>query len=116
MDFKNTKTILTIIVSIIIIIGAIITINNSVAKTDDIIDLREESKLVQERLDISIADDHIHYQEQTVDRIKSLTKFEMRKGPLTEVEKEVIQIEEKKLEKLRTRREQKAKEYRGRRK
>ncbi len=121
---KKVKIVVGIIVGIFAIIGgvyafggAIIVIEKYFAKTDEVDTvvnkLEETDELINERVDLSIMNDHINREEQNIQRMKDLRMYEQRtiEPDLSLIEKEVLEKAENRLVKLRKVREGKIKIY-----
>jgi len=115
MSWDKLKVILGVITSIIFLIGIVIVVESYFAKNEDVETvvekLEKNDELIHQRLDLGIIDDQIFQQEQQIYRIKDLTSIERKVKPMTPVEKEVLDKNEKRLEELKQRREKKIERY-----
>jgi hypothetical protein len=114
MKLEKVKLVVGLIIAAATIIGIILGVDGYFAKSGDVAvqvkAIEEEHKgletrdeLVQERLDISISDDHIFQQQQHIQQLKNLNIFEQRKkiSKLTAMEAEALKNAEERLEKLK---------------
>ena len=100
MKIEKVKTVLGIVVALIVIFGAVYGVIRIFAT-------RIEVEMVSDRLDISIIDDQIFQQEQDIMRML----MEQRKGPMTDLEKNLLMIQERRLRELKARRVDKIRAY-----
>ena len=126
---KNTtdkiKTFFYIILALIAIGSAVFTLGSRVeryfAKTvvvdKNIEDLKYNDQLLNERLDISIIEDDIDYQQRQIQRIEDWKRVEQKtvEPELTIVEKEVLEKAKKEIERLEKERLEKKRVYEKRR-
>ena len=75
--------------------------------------LEQSDQSLSERLEISIIDDQIFQQEQTIQRIEDWKRFEQRtvEPELTPIEKDTLLKAKKRLEELENRKVNKIKKY-----
>ena len=124
MKLEKVKLIAGIIIAIATIVGIILGVDRYFAKSGDVaVQVKEmeedhrkleiKDELVQERLDISISDDHIFQQQQHIQQLKNHHIFEQRKEipKLTSMEKEAMKNAIERLEKLKKARGNKIKRY-----
>ncbi len=105
MKLSAIRNIATIITAVILIIAAIITLENYYAKSTVV-------EKIEERLDISIIDDQIFIQQHSVDQYRNLAIFERRsEETISPAVNEIIQMEEIKLEELKLKKVEKVKFY-----
>lgn len=114
---EKVKVFLGIIVAIIMIGGSVFGIEKYFAKTSvvkaAVVELKNNDQSLSERLEISIMDDQIFQQEQTIQRIEDWKRFEQRKiePELTPIEKDTLDKAKKRLSELEFRKEDKIKQY-----
>jgi hypothetical protein len=124
MKLEKVKLIIGITIAATTIVGIILGVDRYFAKSADVntkvIAMEEDHKkleikdeLAQERLDISISDDHIFQQQQHIQQMKNYSIFEQRKEipELTSMEKEAMKNAEERLDKLKKEKKDKIKRY-----
>ena len=76
-------------------------------------ELKSSDNLISQRLELSIIDDQIFQQEQTIQRIEDWQRFEQRKiePELTPIEKDTLIKAKKRLKILENKKEEKIKQY-----
>lgn len=120
----KVKFVFYIVVAVVTILGAIFAVDKYFAKSEMVNTLSDELKqrydalvkkdvLINERVDISIIDDQIFQQEQTIQKIEDWQRFEQRavEPELTPIERETLDKAKTRLETLRTRKEDKIRQY-----
>ena len=115
IKIKTISIIVSIIVASFAIIAGIISFEKYFAKSEEVKEdiklvnekFEENDQLLSERLDISIINDDIRYEQQQIQRVKIGGKIEKRE--LTDTEKEMVKIKEQELSRLRAERLEKKK-------
>ena len=114
---EKVKFIFLIILGSITIGGTLFAVERHFAKTNELKDAIVQSengdKSLEELIDISITNSEIFRQEQIIQRIEDIKRFEQKKEEpdLTPIEKEMLSKAKKRLEKLEIRKEEKIKHY-----
>jgi len=111
------KFILYVIIALITIGGSAFAIEKYFAKESQVqaavADLKSSDASLSDRIELSIIDDQIFQQEQTIQRIEDWRRFEQRKEEpeLTLIEKDTLKKAKKRLTDLEKRKEEKIKRY-----
>ncbi len=117
MKLEKVKLIAGIIIALATIAGIVLGVDRYFAKSGeaekDHKKLEIKDELVQERLDISISDDHIFQQQQHIQQLENHHIFQQRKEipELTSMEKKAMENARERLEKLQKEKESKIKRY-----
>ena len=115
MKIETTKTIIYIVLGLAAIGTTVISIDKYFAKQSDvdksIEKVVEAVDKVAERFDIGTSDDMIFRQQQQIRHWKAKVEFEERKQPPTDMEKEVIEQEHRRLKELEEQRREKIQKY-----
>ena len=106
-----------VIVAVIMIGGAFFGVEKYFAKTSEVkaavVELKSSDQSISERLEISIMDDQIFQQQQTIQRFEDWQRFEQRTAApvLTPIEQETLEKAKKRLFVLEQRKADKIKAY-----
>ncbi len=124
MKLDKIKIIIAIVIVAITIIGTVLTVDKYFAKAEDIethvktiekehqkLEIRDE--LVQERLDLSITNDQIRFQQQQIQQMENFHIFEQKAEipEMTLMEKEAMKNAEMRLQELKLEKVTKIKRY-----
>jgi len=114
---EKIKMIFGVIVAVIMIGGAFFGVEKYFAKTSEVkaavVELKSSDQSISERLEISIMDDQIFQQQQTIQRFEDWQRFEQRTAApvLTPIEQETLEKAKKRLFVLEQRKADKIKAY-----